>query len=174
VALSDPYANAVCIARAEPLWLNTIFYVSTETGVVAYDVLPGEIIWENNYLSIPNSQTDLHAAVAQFEATYDNKRFMDTLLAAAYRNTIKIGIAAPMDWFSDYPGPGNAIVAPVVDAVDITDDTLHLVIHNPKTMKIATFWIDLKTKKVTKSIVNGQEMVISAGRAPFATPLSAK
>jgi hypothetical protein len=174
VALSNPYANAVCIARAEPSRFNNMFYVSSKTGVVAYDVLGGGIIWENNYLSIPNAQTDLNTAIAQFEANFDGKKFSENFLAAAEKNAIGIGIAAPMDWFSDAPSPGGAMVIPVVDAVEITDDTLQLVIHNPSTMKVATFWINLKTKKVTKSIVDGQEMVISTGRAPFATPLSAK
>jgi len=174
VALSNPYANAVCIARAEPPKYNCMFYVSSKTGVVAYEVGPGVIIWENNYLSIPNAQTDLNIAITQFEAAYDGKKFSENFIAAAFKNTILIKTATPAYYFSDGSSPGGGIVIPVVDALDITDDTLHLVIHNPKTMKVASLWIDLKTKKVTKSIVDGQEMVISTGALPFATPLSAK
>jgi hypothetical protein len=46
-----------------------------------------------------------------------------------------------------------------------------LVLHNPSTMKPAKFWIDLKAKKITKSVVNGQEMNLNTGM-PYAIPLA--
>ena len=62
------------------------------------------------------------------------------------------------------------MVNAVVDSVDVTDDLMRLEIHNPKTMKPATFWIDLKARKITKSVVVGQEMELTPG-ASFAVPL---
>jgi hypothetical protein len=171
-AIIDPYTKRFCIARGAWPGQKDLFYVSNSSGIVAYEVGPGTLTWEDSYVSIGEGTGGLDAAIAQFEAKFDDQKLDKILTDSSKNNRISLGVASPHYFFSDGPGPGGAIVGPVLDSVDISDDIMYLVVHNPKTMGSATFWIDLKAKKVTRSVVNGQEMDLSTGQS-FAAPVKA-
>ena len=57
-----------------------------------------------------------------------------------------------------------------IESATITDNVLTLEIISDGGKYTADFWIDLKSRKVTKSVVNGKEMNLNTG-APYAVPL---
>jgi hypothetical protein len=166
---TDPYTKRTYIVRGASPGLKNIYYVSSSSGVLAYEVGPGVLIWQDSYVSIAGGGGQ-DIAIAQFEAQFDGKQLDDILINAGKNNRIPLQNTTPLFFFSDGPAPGGGLVIPVVDSVDLTDDIMHLVLHNPKTTKSATFWIDLKAKKVVRSVVDGQEMDLTTGKS-FAVPL---
>jgi hypothetical protein len=60
-------------------------------------------------------------------------------------------------------------VFPLVESIDATNGVLKLTIKSPLTKVMALIFIDLNANKVIKSVVDGQEMDLNAGK-PFAVP----
>jgi hypothetical protein len=78
----------------------------------------------------------------------------------------------PQYWFSDSPHSGGLLVGPNIEGINVIDSILQLDLRNPKTQKAASIWIDLKSKRVVRSVADGQEMdVKNLGAKPYALPL---
>lgn len=136
------------------------FYISDSSGLRGYTVGPGPLIWSCGFVEVPDSQ-GIDFAIRQFETTFDSTKFNEEW---DHRIVQRIGLAAaaPRFYFSDDPvDGGGAAVMCKVESLVLTQGILRLDIRNPFTKIPATFWLDLKEKKVTKCIANGEEMDLS-------------
>ena len=175
LAVDDPYTKKTCILDG-PVNLNNgsrpifyQFYVSDGPGLRGYGIGPS-IDWRGSYLELPTAPGSMDRAIARFEAEFDGAKLLQIDKSVAFTNTVLFRSAAPFYYFSDAPSPGGAMVIPTTESLDLTDGVLRMDVRNPSTKIPATFWVDLKAKKVIKSVVNGQEMDLTTGK-PFAVPL---
>ena len=147
------------------------FYISDGLIFKGYTVDPGILIWSDSYLELPDSVNESYA-ISQFETNFNAQKFNQEWNKRRV-NRIELRQAAPQFYFSDGPYPGGGTPLPKVESVDLTDGVLHLDIRNPVTKMPASFWIDLKAKKVIKSVVDGQEMDLSdvGSHKNYAIPL---
>jgi hypothetical protein len=157
-----PSSRKICFIDPEHT-----FYIFDGKEIKGYTIGPGVLIWSSGYLASAESEGDA-AAIAHFESSFNSKMLND---AWGKRDTNRIGLreATPQFYFSDGLYPGGATPTPEVIAIGMTNDILHLDIQNEKTKIPASLWIDLKAKKVIKSVVDGQEMDLNSGK-PFAVP----
>ena len=127
---------------------------------------------QNSCIEIADADGGMDAAMSQFVTGIVSRKLneqTDKQLTKRYN----FAIVTPKYFFSDGPYPGGVSVEPVIESIDATDGVLKLTIKNPVTNKSAQIFIDLKVKKIIKSIVDGQEMDLNAGK-PFAVPLKKK
>ena len=62
-------------------------------------------------------------------------------------------------------------MAPELTAVDLTDDILRVDLRNRWPTPVpASIWIDLKSRSVIKSVVDGQEMDLKGGQPRYLLP----
>jgi hypothetical protein len=153
--IHDPYARKICFIDPDHS-----FYISDSLGFNGYTVGPGGLIWSDSYLELPDSVNEGYA-ISQFEKNFDAQKFNQEWKNRDV-NRIGLGQVVPQFYFSDGPNPGGGTPLPKVESVDLADGVLHLDIRNPVTKIPASFWMDLKAKKVIKSVVDGQEMDLSA------------
>jgi len=171
LAITDPYTKRICIvAGPGPGFEKTYFYVSSSSGVLAYFVGPWLLIQSTSYVSMAAGGS-VDAAIAQFEANFDGQKMKDLMVDAALNK--KISLPTGGYFFTQEmpgpPGPGGAGGKIAVEAVDITDDSMFLDLRNMSAKLSATYSIDLKAKKVTRLVEDGQEMDLSA--KPLPVPL---
>jgi hypothetical protein len=140
--------------------------------MLQFTLFPGEIMCENSCIDIADSDGGMDAAMSQFVADIESHKLNEKSFNHLTKR-INLATVTPMYFFSDGPYPGGAAVFPLVESIDAADGVLKLTIKNPTTNKSAQIFIDLKVKKVIKSIVDGQEMDLNAGK-PFAVPLKKK
>lgn len=152
--IHDPDARKICFIDPDHS-----FYISDSLTVKGYTVGPGVLIWSDSYLELPDSVNESYA-ISQFETNFNAQKFNQEWNKRRV-NRIGLDQAAPQFYFSDGPYGGGTPL-PRVESVEMTDGVLHLDIRNPVTKTPSSFWIDLQTKKVIKSVVDGQEMDLSA------------
>jgi hypothetical protein len=148
------------------------FYTSAKSRVTGYSVGPGVLVWTSSYAEFPDTN-QIDYFISQFEKSFDRQTLYQEEGKRLNINRIDLNQAAPRWYFSMSPAPGSGIVIPEVKSVELTDDILKLSLANPATKMPAEFWVNLKEKKVVKSVVNGQEMNLNTGKA-FAIPLNSK
>ncbi len=177
VAVNDPISQKTCIIYAPPKLPASqpaapldCFYISTASGLKLYTAFL-DLDWSDSLVVLPASPGSMDAAIARFESQYDGEKLSQLERTEIFHNRISFEAAAPPYFFSDAPGPGNAIVGGTTEAVDLTDGILHLDLRNRISKIPASFWIDLHAGKVTKSVVDGREMDLNTGQH-FAEPLS--
>jgi hypothetical protein len=112
----------------------------------------------------------VNIAIARFDTEFDGEKLWQIERAALLTNRIGFAPAVTVYYFSDAPSPGGGLPIPTTEAVELVDDLLRINLRNPVTQKTASIWVDLKNKKITKSVVDGQEMDLTTGK-PYATPL---
>jgi hypothetical protein len=144
------------------------FYLSDDSGIRGVFVAAGVIIWCDSYFELTNTVSD-EAAIKNFENNFDPRKAGQEFENKLTTNRIGLKQAVSRWYFSKSPSAGNALVDPQVESVDYVDNILKLDIRNPSTKIPATLWINLKEKKVIKSVVDGQEMDLNSGK-PFAVP----
>lgn len=150
------------------------FYVTEISGMKGFSVGPGVLVWSGSYLELPDSKDD--TAIRQFETTFDSQKRKQSDQKRVTENRIVLRQAVTQFYFSQSPYAGGGILAPQVEAVSLTNGVLRLDLRNPATKIPATLWIDLKVKKVVKSVVNGDEMDLNSlgVNAPYAVPIRRK
>jgi hypothetical protein len=172
VAVADPYSKKIYVLEGSA----GMFYVSDGTDLFAYQVYGLSRI--KSYVSVPDKE-GMEAAIQKFEAEFnaenrDNLRWKAMFpegIEDSLKNALPLGEGLPEYFFMATPEPGAGIAGAVLDEVEGSGGILRLVFHNPVTRKSATLWIDLEARKVTKSIVEGQEMDIGKGRGGSAIPM---
>ena len=138
------------------------FYISDSAGMKGFTVCPGgDLLWSGSYLELSDTnQSD--TAIAQFERSFDSQKLKQEWAKRLTVNRMVLRQAVSQFYFSAGPYPGGAIIEPQIETIDLTDGILRLDIRNPVTKIAASIWIDLKAKTVVKSVVDGQEMDVSA------------
>jgi hypothetical protein len=178
LAIDDPYTQKTYILNGYdvlPFHKNGIeeFYISQDSGPVFCWVNPGAIMFGWTYVELPTAPGSMAKAIAQFEAEYDRDKldkFNREMIFEKF-SAIDLKAAAPIFYFDDVPAPGCTTLPPDIESLDLMDGILHMNVRNPMTKIPATFWIDLKARKVIESVVDGQQMDLTTGK-PFAVPLS--
>jgi hypothetical protein len=164
--IHDPSTGKICFVDADDS-----FYMADSSGLRGFTVGPGVLLWSGSCREMSGATGD-NFALAQFERNFSVEKFNQEWDG---RRTNRIGLhqATPRFYFSDAPAPGGATPMPTVEAVGLTNGILRLDICNPSTKVPASFWIDLKAERITKSVVNGEEMDLSAvgTSRPYAVPL---
>ncbi|HTS17828.1 MAG TPA: hypothetical protein VMP11_09665 [Verrucomicrobiae bacterium] len=145
------------------------FYVSDRSGMKGFTVGPGVLVWSSSYFGLPDTNSST-TAIAQFEKEINTEKLSHEFNQRITANRIQLMQSLPQFYFSDAPAPGGGLVMPLVEAIDLTDGILRLDIRHPKTQKLGSIWMDLTAKKVSRSVVDGQEMDLNTGK-PFAVPL---
>jgi hypothetical protein len=143
------------------------FYFSSNSGPVLCYVGPGELSFGKTYDALPTAPGSVATAIARFESEYDADKLQAPL---SEFNRISLMPVATQYFFSDVSAPGGGQPFPKIESLDLTDGILRLGIQNPETKGRATFWIDLKARKVIESVVDGQQMDLTTGK-PYAVPL---
>jgi Sel1 repeat len=152
------------------------FYISDNSGMKGYTFGSGFLIWSANYFEYPDSDYDAKTAIAQFEndfeRSFDYKRLNQEWEKRA-TNVIGFNNAFPKGYVLDDPSPH-------IKGVGVMDGVMQLDVMNPMldangkagTEILANIWIDLKSKKAIKSLVDGEEMNLShTNDEAFAVPL---
>jgi hypothetical protein len=188
LAIADPHTQKTAIIAESPFGSQAedqqAFYVSDRSTMTCFGVQGGWLRWQNSYLEMPASAGPPDAAIAQFEVEYNGERFArEERQNAEKDNVVQIQPALPEFFFSSDPVrsaqlkgtmAAQRLEAPIlIESADLTAGILRLDLRNSVTNKTATLWVDLQAKKVTKSIVDGQEMDLATG-APFAVPNSSR
>jgi len=168
LAVNNPYTKKTCIITGYNS--NNGYYVVNASGDLQNYTIGSGVMWRESFIEIPAVQGGMDAAIARFEADYDAGKLMQIERQAALALDINLKSAASAYYFSDVPGAGGGAVGAKTESLDLTDGVLRMDVRNPSTKIPATFWVDLKAKKVIKSVVNGQEMDLTTGK-PFAVPL---
>jgi len=145
------------------------FYVFDGSDLRGYTVGPGVLIWSSSYLAVAETEGD-DAAVARFKQSFSSQKLNDEWDRRRI-NRINLSQAASRFYFSDGPYPGGGTPMPELVEVSMTNNILQFDIQNPATKTVGEFWINLKEKKVTKSVIDGQEMNLNAGKS-FAIPFN--
>jgi hypothetical protein len=176
LAMDDPYTKKTYVLFGSASIPKKIspnegsFYISQDSGPVYCNVGPGNLNFGTIYIELPMSSGSLSAAIAQFEKEFDVGKLSDVAKQIFFSHWLDLRSAVTNYFFSEAPAPGGSLLVPDVESRDLTDGILRLSVRNPKTKIPATFWIDLKARKVIESVVDGQQMDLSTGK-PFAVPL---
>jgi hypothetical protein len=165
--IHDPYSKKQIFIDGE-----YSFYLSDASGMKGFFVASGVIMWASSYLELSDTNQN-EAAIAQLEKSFDTQKLKQEQEKRLTFNRIGLSQVLSRWYFSMSPAPGGGIVDPQVEAINLTDGILRLDIRNPATKIPASLWIDLKAKRVIKSVVDGEEMDISAvgTQKNYAVPL---
>lgn len=158
VAVADPNTQMTCVMFWNATDPNS-FYVSDKSGIKSYSVL-FNLFSSNCFFQIPTAKGSVQAAIARFEAEFDDQKVKAAMMQPDH--LLALGGAAPKYYFSEAPMPDAQLVPAIVETVDITDGIMRLSLRNPETKVPAIFWIDLKSWKIIESVVDGQQMDLSA------------
>jgi len=163
--LGNPYLNktGVFIDAGD-------LYYCDNSEMVQFEILPGgSMRWRTNCVELNVFEKNSNAAISQFQMKIQKKEIKedDYRKSAGYINLAR---ATPAYFFSDNSNPGGGIVMPSAEPINMADGILKIAIKNPVTKKMALVFIDIKSKKVIESVVDGQEMDLNTGK-PFASPL---
>jgi hypothetical protein len=150
---------------------SDMFYVSDKSGMKSYLAF-STLSWVDCFLQIPTAKGNMVEAIAQFEAAFDDQKLVDASMQQTQKDhRIDLRPASTKFYFSDAPAPGGEYASLIIESVDVTDGAMRLSLRNSSTKVPATYWIDLKARKVLKSEVNGQQMDISRTDRPWAVPM---
>jgi hypothetical protein len=164
--IHDPYTKKKIFIEED-----SNFYVSDNLGMKGFSLGVGDLSSGDSFIELPETNQD-DTAIAYFEENLKPEELRQEQIKGVTVNRMVIRDALSQYYTSDGPYAGGRLVMLQVEAVDLTDGILRLDIRNPVTKIPAIVWIDLKAKKVIKSVVNGQEMDLSSSEQNgFAVPL---
>jgi len=164
--IHDPYTKKKILIEGD-----YTFYVSDNLGMKGFWLGSGVLLSGDSFYELPETNQD-DTAIAHFEEDFKPEELRQEQIKRLSVNRMVLRDALSPYYTSDGPYAGGRLVMLQVEAVDLTDGILRLDIRNPVTKIPAIVWIDLKTKKVIKSVVNGQEMDLSSSEQNgFSVPL---
>lgn len=149
-AVYDPRSETTFIVPA-----NYAFCARRGSDLVAFDVaLGGDLIWLGSLFHA--ATRDPAAAVREFEANSDPHE-----LNGRARNAARVLMtqAAPPGFFSANSEAENAQPGqPTFRAAELTGHTLRLDLLSPGGKFSGRFWVDLRTRKVTRAVVDARNV----------------
>ena len=165
-AITNPLTKAICFTDAR----CSVFFVNNLELTGLSDPAGGYLDCIKSYIEVPapTNGLELNEAISEFEKQFDSIKLSQWL--DAHSVSIPIVSAVPARFFS---GPNSSIrksLPPKLEKIDFTNGVMRLDIKGMNLQQLGTFWVDLQTKKVIKSVVDGQEMDLNTGE-PFAEPL---
>ena len=167
-AIHDPYTKMIYIVPSSPE--TNYFYISDKSGMIWCGLLEGGgFVCSKSPFEMPESAGGINVEIGRFESEYDDLKLEEGKDANMFR--IGLRTAVPALFFTTHSGSSQPARG-TIQAIDMADGILHLNILSDGGKYVASLWIDLKAKKVIKSIVNDQEMDLT-GKA-FAVPLKKK
>jgi hypothetical protein len=116
---------------------------------------------------MPESAGGADIAFARFESEYND--WNDDVFEDKSASIIDLETSVPSKFFSSRYAP-SAPAEATITGINLVDEILHLDLLSDGGKFKASLWIDLKAKKVIKSVVDGQEMDVNTGKA-LAVPL---
>jgi hypothetical protein len=160
IAVQDP------LTRTNYIVPSSDFYVSDDSGMTAFHLSFGSLMWRRSYFEMPDSAGDLNATVAQFVTAFD-----DGKLKALQKNFsfVKLLNAATPAFFTANSAGGSQPATGTISDIELSDGILRLDLLSPGGKFKGTFWINLKAQKIVKSTIDGTEMNLSDSE--FAVPL---
>ncbi len=162
----DDYAfvRILNFEKSKPSFLpaNCDFYVHLDDKVLAIRLgLGGSLIIKESYFQA--QAKDINEATAKFRELLQGFT-SDDILRRELESTrwIKLNQAAPKHFFNagstDSSQPGRA----TIKHFELIGDTLRLEIVSEGDKFNGNFWIDLRSSKVVRSIVDGKEMPVES------------
>ncbi|MGD1085025.1 MAG: hypothetical protein ABSA47_09790 [Verrucomicrobiota bacterium] len=137
------------------------FYISDNAGMRGYVLHPGGggggLIWSGSLFELPDTSEN-DAAIKAFENAFDSQKMKREWGSRLGPNRMSFRQVVTPWYFAQSPEPGGGLAFSEIEAIDLKDGILRLDVRNPSTQIPASLWINLKAEKVTKSIVDGQEM----------------
>jgi|ERR1700722_3891982 len=160
--LPDPYTRYnYIVSRCQS------FYITYNKDVVGCLLAGGELICKPSYFKMPLSNGDIDKTIAEFVSDFDENKLTESE-SKMFRVPLSLG--APFPFFTANSLGGSQPGTPTIKAIDLKDYILRLDLLSSGNKFNGSFWIDLKARKLIKSVVDGQEMNLSTGK-PFAIPL---
>jgi hypothetical protein len=130
------------------------FYLSDGSDLLGCSLDGGFFSWSKSYLSVPMSQGDTDRAIARFVAQVDDKSLADSELRVL---RVDLRHAAPFSFFTAESAGGSQPGKPTIEGIELESRVLRLVLVSPGRRYQASFWIDLSTAKLLRSVVDGKE-----------------
>jgi len=157
LAVYDPNTKRNCLTVGGT-GIQQEFYISSDAGLTYCRLDPGGgFIWAKSLLETSGSSGNLDGLISRFEAEFDGQA-----LSNFTRQTVMSGVSLhPVNdpsFFlaginADNPGKGV-----IIDAIEATDNVVHLELTSPVTKHHAGFWIDLTARKIVWATVDGGGM----------------
>ena len=155
IGVTDPYT------KTSYLYLDQgQIYFSDGSDFIQIGFLDQSIYYYKS--AFVESTNGMKAAISQCEAKIDSGKYTSEDFQES-RKWISLKACTPRDYF----GPRDDESDVVLGSVDMEGDLLKLAMKQYKTKTPAVFWIDMKSMKVVKSVVNGVEMDVNR---PVITP----
>jgi hypothetical protein len=137
------------------------FYVETQSGIVGGTLRHGILLWCESLVSKrANERCDINSVVARFEKEVDGpslataynggeNRTAETLL----KRLTDLREFLTYKFFRDAVNAGGVFQSSL-----ITGDDLQLNLKSNDGLSTASLWLNLKTRKVVKSVVDGKQV----------------
>ncbi len=142
------------------------FYIQDQSDIINFAVYfdSGNLRWSHSLDQIPDTGKGLHDALRQFEARFDGNELLRALTRQTETNSIDLSEATPLRFWS--LGAQGATTGKLISAA-LKGDELRLDIKGnclEENQPDATgvFWVNLKTRKVIKAVVNGRTMDLNS------------
>jgi len=147
--LADVPVVAFKIPQSGKVWIGwqMDFYVETESNIIGGMLTYwGYVNWHTN-LAVEPFDEDLNQAIDRFE-----QRISDSRITGASNRQTDIDSqtrerSPVLNGLYEIPGATGRVMPQFV-GLDVETNTLRLDLENPDTGKQASYWIDLKTRKV--------------------------
>ncbi len=150
-AVFDPHTRTSYIVSG-----GQTFYISDSSGMIACFLFGGKLGCRKDYFKMSKSGGNLDLLISRFISEFDEQK----LASQEDKNLfgVSLSVAAPFGFFTAQSLGGSQPGTPSIKAIDLTDGLLRLDLVSEGGKFAGSFWIDLKARKVIKSIIDGQEM----------------
>jgi hypothetical protein len=146
IAFEDPGTGKIWFGREND------FYVTTTLGIIGGTLdRGGAVIWDRGFIT-PKSGENLDDVVARFEKEASGSVFLD---AAEPIPRSDLSNALERGFFTRGPADSGTVQCKITSA-ETEKGKVHLELENPATHRRASVWIDQKTLKPTKGIVQNK------------------
>ena len=132
------------------------FYISDATGLTALMVDAGALALTKSIFTAPVTAQGPEGAVALFLENFSDKQLMEM---RDYHLRIGLTHGVPFEFWTKNSSGSSEVGFPTVTGIDISGQLLRLDLLSSGGKYKGTFWIDLNSNKVVKTIIDGKQVM---------------
>jgi hypothetical protein len=161
VIISDPNTGRNYVFPSSD---TNCFYISYNSGMVVFSLGYGaDFMWFERYFEVSKS-ANVNTVVARFVSEFGD----DQKISQFYRKVPRVNLmSAANRFFFSANSNSTAPAIPIIKSIDLTGEVLCLNLLSDGGKFAGSFWIDLKDKKVVKSVV----MDVQSGKQVYPTSI---
>ncbi len=145
--ISDPYTKYTYVIRG-----GQSFYVSDKDDLLACTVGFGNFSWAGSYFKAPTEPNGAEAILAQFSIALGDTSPIKSDYSVSLRNGV------PVEFFLADSQLTPKLGIPTVKQVAVSDGVVQLSLLSPGGRYEGTFWIDLRGRRLLRSVIDGTEV----------------